>query len=83
MRFYTRTHQYYCGIDLQGAFIETNNCPLAEGAEVELVIRLHREGKHVHCRFPAKVVRTKPDGAALHRARSTRATGASRARLYQ
>ncbi len=52
-------------ISLQGAFIETNNFPLAEGAEVEVVIRLHRDGKHVHCRFPAKVVRMKPDGAAL------------------
>ena len=52
-------------IGLQGAFIETQNFPLGEGAETELVIRLHREGKHVHCRFPARVVRTTSDGAAL------------------
>ena len=52
-------------IGLQGAFIETKNFPLAEGAKTELVIRLHREGKHVHCRFPAKVVRTESNGAAL------------------
>ncbi|MFQ6024656.1 MAG: PilZ domain-containing protein [Acidiferrobacterales bacterium] len=52
-------------IGLQGAFVETKNFPLAEGAETELVIRLNREGKRVHCRFPATVVRTESDGAAL------------------
>ncbi len=51
-------------IGLQGAFIESN-FPLSEGADVELVVRLHRDGKHLHCRFPAKVARAKPDGAAL------------------
>lgn len=51
-------------IGLQGAFIKTN-FPLSEGADLELVVRIQREGKHVHCRFPARVVRTKPDGAAL------------------
>ena len=52
-------------IGLQGAFIETKNFFLAEGSDVELVIRLLRDGKHVHCRLPAKVVRKKADGAAL------------------
>ena len=51
-------------IGLQGAFIETGFL-LAEGADIELVVRLHREGKHLHCRFPAKVARTRADGAAL------------------
>ncbi len=52
-------------IGLQGAFIEIKNFPLAEDADTELVARLRREGKHVHCRLPAKVVRTESDGAAL------------------
>ena len=51
-------------IGLQGAFIETNFA-LPEDTAVELVLRVNREGKHLHCRFPAKVVRTKADGAAL------------------
>lgn len=51
-------------IGLQGAFIETDFL-LSEGGDVELVIRLHRAGKHLHCRFPAKVARTKAGGAAL------------------
>lgn len=52
-------------ISLQGAFIETKNFPLAEGTTVELVIRIRRDGKHLHCRFPARVRRAQPDGAAL------------------
>ncbi len=52
-------------IGLQGAFIETKNFFLAEGADVELVVQFRREGKHLHCRLPAKVVRTAPNGAAL------------------
>lgn len=51
-------------IGLQGAFIEAT-FPLPEGLHVELVIPLQREGKHLHCRFPARVARTKPEGAAL------------------
>lgn len=51
-------------IGLRGAFIKTDFL-LSEGGDVELVIRLHREGKHLHCHFPAKVLRTKADGAAL------------------
>lgn len=51
-------------IGLQGAFIETN-FPLPEGMAVELVVRVNREGKHLHCRFSGKVARTKADGAAL------------------
>lgn len=51
-------------IGLQGAFIETDFL-LPEGTDVELVVRLHREGRRLHCRFPAKVARTKADGAAL------------------
>ncbi len=54
-----------CDISLQGAFIETNNFPLAEGANVELVIRIRRDGKHTHCRFPARVQRTQTNGAAV------------------
>ncbi len=52
-------------ISLQGAFIETKDFPLAAGAEVELVIRIRRDGKNAHCRFPARVLRTQPEGAAL------------------
>ncbi len=51
-------------IGLQGAFIQTDFL-LSEGADVELVVRLHRDGKYLHCRFPAKVARTKTEGAAL------------------
>lgn len=51
-------------IGLQGAFIETDFL-LPEGADVELVVRLYREGRHLHCRFQAKVARTKANGAAV------------------
>jgi hypothetical protein len=52
-------------ISLRGAYIESKNCPLAAGQNVELVIRVRRDGQLTHCRFPARVLRTEPDGAAL------------------
>ncbi len=52
-------------ISVSGAFIETKEFPLAKGAEVELVLRVRREGRLTHFRLPAKVIRVTPDGAAL------------------
>ena len=52
-------------ISLNGAFIETKEFTLAKGAEVELVLRIRREGRLTHCRLPAKVIRVTPEGAAL------------------
>ena len=52
-------------ISLNGAFVETRDFPLAKGAEVELVLRIRREGRLTHCRLPAKVIRVTPEGAAL------------------
>ena len=64
-------------IGLQGAFIETDFL-LSEGGDVELVIRLHRAGKHLHCRFPAKVARTKAGGAPARVGNTRRWPAASR-----
>jgi hypothetical protein len=52
-------------ISLNGAFIETKDFPLAKGTDVELVLRIRREGRLTHCRLPAKVIRVTPEGAAL------------------
>ena len=52
-------------ISVDGAFIEYKNFVLAEGAIVELVLKVRRDGKATHCRLPAQVVRAEEHGAAL------------------
>lgn len=52
-------------ISINGAFIETKDFPLAKNADVELVLRIRREGRLTHCRLPAKVLRVTHEGAAL------------------
>lgn len=52
-------------ISINGAFVETKDFPLAKNADVELVLRIRREGRLTHCRLPAKVLRVTPEGAAL------------------
>jgi hypothetical protein len=52
-------------ISVNGAFVETKDFPLAKNADVELVLRIRREGRLTHCRLPAKVLRVTPEGAAL------------------
>ncbi|MDX1487736.1 MAG: PilZ domain-containing protein [Acidiferrobacterales bacterium] len=52
-------------ISVNGAFIETKDFPLAKKADVELVLRIRREGRLTHCRLPAKVLRITPEGVAL------------------
>lgn len=52
-------------ISVNGAFIETKDFPLAKNADVELVLRIRREGRLTHCRLPAKVLRVTLEGAAL------------------
>ncbi len=52
-------------ISLDGAFIETENFALAQGAKLDLVLRILREEKTTACPLPAEVVRVEKDGAAL------------------
>ncbi len=52
-------------ISVGGAFLETKNFALPNGTNLELVLKIRREGKPRHCRLPAKVIRVEEDGAAV------------------
>ncbi len=52
-------------ISPDGAFLEAKNFALAEGTQLDLVLRICRDGKTIACPLPAKVVRVEVGGAAL------------------
>ena len=52
-------------ISLDGAYIKTDSFTLPSGTNLEIVIKIRREGKPGHCRLPAQVVRVENDGMAV------------------
>ncbi len=52
-------------ISVGGAFLETKNFALPNGANLEVVLKIRSGGKPTHCRLPAEVIRVEEDGAAL------------------
>jgi hypothetical protein len=52
-------------ISLDGAYVEIQNPALTEDADVELVLKIRRDGKPTHCRLPAKIARADKIGVAL------------------
>jgi hypothetical protein len=52
-------------ISVGGAFLETKNFALPNGTNLEVVLKIRREGKPRHCRLPAKVIRVEENGAAV------------------
>ncbi len=52
-------------ISLDGAYIKTKNFALPNDTNLEVVLKIRREGKPRHCRLPAKVVRADRNGVAV------------------
>ncbi len=52
-------------ISLDGAFIQTDNFSLANGTNLEIVLKIRQGGKPKHCRLPAQVIRIEQDGVAV------------------
>ena len=52
-------------ISLDGAYIKTDSFTLPSGTNLEIVIKIRREGKPGHCRLPAQVIRVEKDGMAV------------------